>query len=149
MKKVEVKNLKEFRQFVTDEVIPLIKPQTLFLLIGDLGAGKTELVKVVADFFKMQNVQSPTFAFHQAYENSSIKIHHVDLYRLQNEEDLESTGFWDLFENENDVIFVEWANLVLADAWPWDWKQVHIEIKKAAGDGSINGREILIRFPQA
>ena len=130
MKAVEVKDLNAFHDFVKNEVIPLVTPGTLFLLSGELGAGKTELIKTVAEHFKMDDVQSPTFAFHNAYRNNSLVIHHVDLYRLNSEEDLESTGFWDLFENENDVMFVEWSNLIHDDAWPWGWKRVDIEIKK-------------------
>lgn len=144
MIKSEVKNLSELKSFVAGKILPLIKPQSLFLLSGDLGAGKTELVKTVAELLNVTGVQSPTFSFHNAYESEKITLHHVDLYRLQDEADLESTGFWDLFEKENDVIFVEWSNLIMDDSWPWGWNQYFIEIKKT-GEGS---REIVIKQPQ-
>jgi tRNA threonylcarbamoyladenosine biosynthesis protein TsaE len=89
----------------------------------------------------MKDVQSPTFAFHNVYDNSSLKMHHVDLYRLDSEEDLESTGFWDLFENEDDVMFVEWSNLIHDEAWPCGWKRIDIEIKKL----DSGAREITIK----
>ena len=139
---IQVQDLKEFHDFVAGEIFPLVKPGTLFLLSGELGAGKTELIKTVAEHFKMSDVQSPTFSFHNVYHNSSsLVLHHVDLYRLNSEEDLESTGFWDLFENENDVMFVEWSNLIHDDAWPWGWKRVDIDIKKLDG----NSREINLK----
>ena len=140
MKIIKVQDLKEFHLFVQKEIIPLVQPQTLFLLSGELGSGKTELIKTVAENYKMQDVQSPTFAFHHAYKNQNLTLHHVDLYRLKGEEDLESTGFWDLFENEEDVLFVEWSNLIQADAWPWGWKKVLVEIKKL----NQSEREILL-----
>ncbi len=71
-----------------------------------------------------------------------MKIHHVDLYRLKGSEDLESTGFWDLFESEEDLIFVEWAELVSKDQWPWGWKQIQIDIKKTGSDS----RDIKLRL---
>ncbi len=138
MKTLKIADLKAFQQMVHAEIIPLVKPKTLFLLTGDLGTGKTELIKTVAAHFQMKDVQSPTFAFHHRYRSADLDLHHVDLYRLKSEEDLESTGFWDLFENENDVLFVEWSNLVQPEAWPWGWKQIKIEIKKI----DQNAREI-------
>ena len=141
MTTIQIPNLKAFHDFVNGEIIPLVKPGTLFLLSGELGAGKTEMIKTVAAHFKMSDVQSPTFAFHNVYKGHSLVLHHVDLYRLNSEEDLESTGFWDLFENENDVMFVEWSNLIHDDAWPWGWKRVDIDIKKL----DDNKREITFK----
>jgi tRNA threonylcarbamoyladenosine biosynthesis protein TsaE len=145
MKKFEVASLGEFHKLVETEITPLIAPRTLFLLTGIVGAGKTELIKTIAKKFNMQDVQSPTFAFHHQYQSDRLTLHHVDLYRLQSEEDLESTGFWDLFEHENDTIFIEWANMILTDAWPWGWKQIQIEIHKI----SAESRQVVIRQPQA
>ncbi len=142
MKSFKVADLKAFQAMVIAEIIPLVKPKTLFLLSGELGAGKTELIKAVAAHFQMKDVQSPTFAFHHRYQSAKLNLHHVDLYRLKSEEDLESTGFWDLFENEEDVLFVEWSNLVQADAWPWGWKQIKIEIKKI----DQNAREVALDY---
>ncbi len=142
MKTFKITDLKAFHQMVRTEIIPLVKPKTLFLLSGELGTGKTELIKTVAEHFQMKDVQSPTFAFHHRYQAKHLNLHHVDLYRLKSEEDLESIGFWDLFENVDDVLFVEWSNLIQSDAWPWGWKQVKIEIKKLAE----NSREVNLDF---
>ncbi len=140
MKTFKIADLESFQAMIHRQIIPLVKPKTLFLLSGELGVGKTELIKTVAAHFQMQDVQSPTFAFHHRYQSVKFNLHHVDLYRLKSEEDLESTGFWDLFENEQDVLFVEWSDLIQADAWPWGWKQVKIKIKKI----DQNAREIEI-----
>ncbi len=127
----EIANLEEFHSFVRNEILPKVKHHTLFLLTGEMGAGKTELIKTLAGLLQMQDAQSPTFAFHHCYKGPhSLSLHHVDLYRLKGEDDLESTGFWDLFEDEDAAIFVEWANLVQGEAWPWGWHPLHIHIEK-------------------
>lgn len=140
MKTFEIQNLEEFHSWVRDQILPLMQPQTLVLLEGEVGAGKTELVKTLCQLLGLKDVQSPTFAFHNLYSSPNLNLHHVDLYRLKNEEDLESTGFWDLFQNENDVILVEWSNMIQKDAWPWGWKKVFIQIEKQSG----SKRKILI-----
>lgn len=129
----QVQNLQEFHKFVQDQILSLLKPHTLILLEGEVGAGKTELVKTLCQLLGLQDVQSPTFAFHNLYSSAKLNLHHVDLYRLKSEEDLESIGFWDLFENRDDVILVEWSNYLHKDVWPWDWKQIRIQIEKQSG----------------
>ncbi len=141
---LQVKGIADFQDFVCKEILPKVKPQTLFLLEGEVGAGKTELVKALCDFLKLKDVQSPTFAFHQAYESGETRLHHVDLYRVKNEEDLESIGFWDLFEDESSCILVEWSNLIQDEAWPWNWKPVRIKIRKVPSNPSA--REIDLEF---
>lgn len=133
---IEVQNLSEFKDFIHLEVLPAIQPRTLFLLEGEVGAGKTELVKIVCAALGLRDVQSPTFAFHQTYTSEKQTLHHVDLYRLKSEEDLESTGFWDLFEDEGSTLFIEWSNLIQSEAWPWGWKIVRLQIQKIASKPS-------------
>lgn len=132
MKKFDVSTLAEFHKWVEQEVLPKLQPRTLILLEGEVGAGKTELVKTLCQLLNLEDVQSPTFAFHNLYEGSGLRLHHVDLYRLEGEEDLESIGFWDLFENEQDIILVEWSNMIADEAWPWGWNKIKIKLEKPA-----------------
>ncbi len=86
-------------------------------LIGPLGAGKTEFVKGLADGLGVDPalVSSPTFVIAQQYPiyNESVAsptiLHHVDFYRLDSEAELESIGFFDLFE-VGAVVAAEWAD---------------------------------------
>lgn len=127
--------LSELKSWISSELLPLIKPQTVVLLDGEVGAGKTEIVKQVCELLSFTQAHSPTFSIFNTYVGTQkMKIHHVDLYRLKSAGDLDSTGFWDLFESDENLIFVEWAQLVSKDQWPWGWKQIQIEIKKTSAD---------------
>ena len=78
------------------------------LLIGDLGAGKTTLVKGIAKGLgaaEPEQVSSPTFTLIHEY---SPRLYHVDLYRLDEEREVETLGLEDLFE-KNALVLVEWG----------------------------------------
>ncbi|MGL4561336.1 MAG: tRNA (adenosine(37)-N6)-threonylcarbamoyltransferase complex ATPase subunit type 1 TsaE [Brevinema sp.] len=81
----------------------------IFVLQGDLGAGKTTLVK---NFVALWNsdiiVSSPTFTLMNVYEPENIRIHHFDLYRLTNSYEALEWGFNE-FVSDCDYAFIEWA----------------------------------------
>ena len=78
-------------------------------LRGALGAGKTVLVKGVAEGLGVtDHVTSPTFTFVNEYGADGRRLTHVDLYRIEGEDDLESIGWSDVVL-EADVLAVEWA----------------------------------------
>lgn len=114
-----------------DSIRSLLGKKTILLLVGDVGSGKTTFV---GEFLKLigaqQKSSSPSFALHNEYNFSGGTIDHVDLYRLQSEDDLESTGFWDLFGAPEGLIIIEWAQLLNYSHLPWDWKKIEIEILK-------------------
>jgi tRNA threonylcarbamoyladenosine biosynthesis protein TsaE len=123
--------LMDLQAWIRSQLLIHLQPKTVVLLNGEMGAGKTEIVKQTCELLKYTQAQSPTFSIFNTYVGpQKMKIHHVDLYRLKGNEDLDSTGFWDLFESEEDLIFIEWAELVSKDQWPWGWKQIQIDIKK-------------------
>ena len=94
------------------------KNPVLVLLQGPMAAGKTELVRNFAKLKGFEDVASPSFAIHHRYRRASrdqMEIDHFDLFRLSNEEELESTGFWDLIENKQAWIFIEWPERLSED----------------------------------
>jgi len=122
--------LTELPSWISSELLPHLVPKTVVLLDGEMGAGKTEIVKQICALLNYTQAHSPTFSISNTYLGAQkMKIHHVDLYRLKNNHDLDSTGFWDLFESDDDLIFIEWAQLVSKDQWPWGWKQIQIQIE--------------------
>jgi tRNA threonylcarbamoyladenosine biosynthesis protein TsaE len=107
-------------------------------LEGDLGAGKTVLVKGLASAIGIdweQSVDSPTFKIINTYPGQFI-LHHVDLYRLTTAEDILGIGFFDLF-GSGKVICVEWAERLGPFNLHFNY---HIKINHLEGDR----REILI-----
>jgi tRNA threonylcarbamoyladenosine biosynthesis protein TsaE len=84
-------------------------------LYGDLGAGKTEFVKGVCDYFGVEDiVSSPTFTIMNQYfgtdsDGEEITIYHVDLYRINSTKELEEIGFDDCMFSHNAIKVVEWS----------------------------------------
>jgi tRNA threonylcarbamoyladenosine biosynthesis protein TsaE len=81
------------------------------LLRGDLGAGKTTLVKGIAEGFEAalaEEVTSPTFTLIHEYRGPLVTLYHVDLYRIDTERELETLGLDDLLA-PNCILLIEWG----------------------------------------
>jgi len=80
-------------------------------LTGDLGAGKTTLVKGIAEAFQaasQEDVTSPTFTLIHEYRGPETSIYHIDLYRVDTARQLETLGLEDLVA-ENSLLLIEWG----------------------------------------
>src|SRR5689334_10197690 len=78
---------------------PLLLPPKLVVLRGELGAGKTTLVKGIAEGFQVasgEDVTSPTFTLVHEYRGPAVTLYHVDLYRVDTLAELETLGLDDL-----------------------------------------------------
>ena len=93
------------------------------VLLGELGAGKTYFIKEVLKQFGIQNVNSPTFAIVNQYEEK-IRAYHFDFYRLKNYEELLEIGWLDYLNDEDAVMFIEWGDII-----PQAIPEKRIEIK--------------------
>jgi tRNA threonylcarbamoyladenosine biosynthesis protein TsaE len=86
-------------------------PPKLVLLRGDLGAGKTTLVKGIAAGFGAaaeDEVTSPTFTLVHEYRGPTATLYHIDLYRADTQRELETLGLDDLM-GENSILLIEWG----------------------------------------
>ena len=92
----------------------LLQPGDAVALVGDLGAGKTQLVRGICQGAGVpeREVASPSFAIVATYRGR-IPVHHADLYRLAGEDELYATGFSDLVGGEG-ALLVEWADRIPA-----------------------------------
>jgi tRNA threonylcarbamoyladenosine biosynthesis protein TsaE len=89
----------------------LLTPPKLVLLRGDLGAGKTTLVKGIAAAFEAaaeEDVTSPTFTLVHEYRGPQANLYHIDLYRIDTPRELETLGLDDL-RSENSILLIEWG----------------------------------------
>ena len=78
-------------------------------LYGDLGVGKTAFVRGFTSFFaKNARVKSPTFALVNEYKGESLTVFHFDMYRITDEDELYSIGFYDYLDR-NGICLVEWS----------------------------------------
>jgi tRNA threonylcarbamoyladenosine biosynthesis protein TsaE len=92
-------------------LIEVLRPPKVVLLRGDLGAGKTTLVKGIAQGFEAadeEDVTSPTFTLVHEYRGPRVTLYHIDLYRIDTERELETLGLDDLMEPSN-ILLIEWG----------------------------------------
>ena len=90
----------------------LLPPPKLVLLRGDLGAGKTTLVKGIAAGFEAaeeEDVTSPTFTLVHEYRGSRANLYHIDLYRIDTQRELETLGLDDLRSERDSILLIEWG----------------------------------------
>ncbi len=114
-------------------VASLLQSGDVVLLSGDLGAGKTCLVQGVASGLGCDAVPvSPTFNIVISYGGGRLPLHHFDLYRLDDAEQLDDIGLREYLEGEG-ACFVEWAEKFPAASDEY----LALELRKAEGDGRV------------
>lgn len=85
-----------------------LQPGSVVTLSGDLGAGKTTLVRGFLEGLGYKGiVRSPTFTLIENYSIGEVSIHHFDLYRVEDPDELELIGYRD-YLNNRDICLVEW-----------------------------------------
>jgi tRNA threonylcarbamoyladenosine biosynthesis protein TsaE len=90
----------------------LLPAPKLIVLRGDLGTGKTTLVKGVAAALgaaEAEDVTSPTFTLVHEYVGRKVRLYHLDLYRLETERQLLTIGLEEMAEQADALVLVEWG----------------------------------------
>jgi tRNA threonylcarbamoyladenosine biosynthesis protein TsaE len=139
--KIRLKNTNETLKL--GEIIgKSLNPGSIIALVGDLGAGKTVLVKGIAKGLGVdEEPNSPTFVIMNQYEGR-IPLYHFDLYRVSSEEELFGIGYDEFFFGEG-VAAVEWADRV-QDVFPEHTIKIEIKIPEPGSEDSETIRDISI-----
>jgi tRNA threonylcarbamoyladenosine biosynthesis protein TsaE len=91
---------------------PTLKRARMVVLRGDLGAGKTTLVKGIAEGLQaasQDDVTSPTFTLIHEYRGPEVSLFHVDLYRIETARELDTLGLDELFSENGNLVLLEWG----------------------------------------
>ena len=130
-------------QKIANAFVKNIMPGDSILLEGELGSGKTTFVQGVARSLKIKSrIISPTFVLvrkHKILRSNDQKIralYHLDLYRIDNPEELSDLGLSEIFQDPYGVVFIEWGEKSQNSRFAWK-----ISFKVL----SKNKREIIIR----
>jgi len=110
--------MKTFSTHSADETTELgrklsakLNPGSIVLLRGDLGAGKTTMVKGIAEGFqaaKADDVTSPTFTLIHEYRGPAVTLFHIDLYRIDTQRELDTLALDDLMTSQS-ILLIEWG----------------------------------------
>lgn len=115
---MKLSETKSFSEIETREIgskfAERLKKGDVVTFFGDLGAGKTEFIKGICDYFNVDEiVNSPTFTIINRYItnnfNDETQIYHIDLYRIKNISELKEIGFEDCIYSDEDIKLIEWA----------------------------------------
>ncbi len=91
---------------------PWLRDARIVLLRGDLGSGKTTMVKGIAEAFEaaeQEDVTSPTFTLVHEYRGPERSLFHIDLYRIESLRELETLGLDDLIREDGNILLIEWG----------------------------------------
>ena len=127
------------------DLAPLLAAGDVVLLTGDIGAGKSHLVRAILrrrmqDIGHIEDVPSPTFTLVQTYDLDGTEFWHADLYRLSSPDEAIELGLQDAFETA--VCLIEWPE-VLSEETPNH--AIHLDI--ALSDQGEDHRRVSIRWP--
>lgn len=101
---------------VAEDFVALFPLTSVFTFAGELGAGKTTLVKALLHKCGVENdiIHSPTFTYLNIYSNTQGMIfYHFDLYRLKSLQDFLSAGFQEYLYQPDSIALIEWPETIM------------------------------------
>jgi tRNA threonylcarbamoyladenosine biosynthesis protein TsaE len=121
-----------------------LHPGDVVALFGDLGSGKTTMIKgIVAGLGAGDSVSSPTFTIQHQYHGKGVVIYHFDFYRIDTPAGLRSIGCEEFFDGDG-ICLVEWPERAgeLLPARRWE-----IHLRQPSGDSTHRQISVIRRMP--
>ncbi len=98
---------------ISEKLLNISNPGTVFALIGDLGTGKTTFAQGFAIALGVKSrVGSPTFKLVSEYNGRDYKLYHIDAYRLKNSNEFLNIGGEEYLISKNNYTLIEWADII-------------------------------------
>jgi tRNA threonylcarbamoyladenosine biosynthesis protein TsaE len=126
-----------------ERIAEMLTPPMLVILRGEVGAGKTTLVKGIAAALGAateDDVTSPTFTIVHEYEGTKVRLFHLDLYRLDTEEQIAVLGLDEMAGYDNALVLVEWG-----ERFPSILKRADGEIYMEHGEEDERGLMVRVK----
>lgn len=134
-----ITNSEQETKDIARDLASKIDKNTVIVLSGELGAGKTKFTEGFLSYFGLENeISSPTFTIVNEYKNEKATIYHFDVYRLADVDEFYAIGGEEYFAKG--ICIVEWGEII-EEVLPKDC--IRIEIKKDEED--IDKRKIIIK----
>lgn len=123
---------------IARELAPSLKKGDFVAMYGDLGVGKTAFVRALASVLaKAATVKSPTYTIVNEYKGEDTSIYHFDVYRIADDDDLYSVGFYDYLKKG--ICVCEWSENI-----PWAIPEDAIKVTIERYGDDANQRKITI-----
>jgi tRNA threonylcarbamoyladenosine biosynthesis protein TsaE len=122
---------------IASSIVNYANNERIFLFYGDMGAGKTTLIKTLCECLGTKEpVTSPTFSIVNEYDGTQGKIYHFDFYRLKNQTEALDMGYEEYFYSGH-YCFIEWPEKI-AGLFPPHYIRINIQV--------LNSNERLLTF---
>ena len=136
------------RTFAVDEtqalagaLAPLVQPGDLLLLSGDLGAGKTAFTQGLGRGLGVtEPITSPTFTLANEYDGARVRVHHLDVYRMESMAEVFDVDLPDLLDDDA-VVVIEWGEAIVASV-PADYLAVELLLGEGDDDRVLHLRGV-------
>ncbi len=125
--KSKISNSFEETQKIGEDFGKSLSKGSIVCLYGNLGAGKTTFVQgIAAGLGIKRRIISPTFIIVRKYEIENGNFYHIDLYRVENEKDIQGLGLEEILNDKNSIVAIEWAEK-LGDKIPKQRTDIYFE----------------------
>ena len=125
---------------IAQTIAEILSAPRVIVLRGELGAGKTTLVKgwvAALGAGAEEDVTSPTFTLVHEYAGPRVKVYHLDLYRLETERELATLGFEEMAAEPGALVLVEWG-----EKFPSVLERAGAEVRMTALEGDERSLEV-------